>query len=56
MCGFKEIFNSNCYEKENYNLKNISFACIARKNEKDKPDSYYAKQLKEQSFIIGKST
>ena len=56
MAGFKEIHNSKCYEKENYNIKDIRFACIARKNEKDKPDSYYSKQLKEQSFIIGKST
>ena len=56
MAGFKEIHNSKCYEKENYNIKDIRFACIARKNIEDKPDSYYAKQLKEQAFIIGKST
>ena len=56
MAGFKEIYNSKCYEKENYNIKDIRFACIARKNKKDEPDSYYSKQLKEQSFIIGKST
>ena len=56
MTGFNEIHNSKCYEKENYNLKGKRFACIARKNEEDKPNSYYAKQLKNQSFIIGKST
>tara|TARA_B100000700_G_scaffold259403_1_gene294201 strand:- start:646 stop:1401 length:756 start_codon:yes stop_codon:yes gene_type:complete len=56
MVGFKEIFISKCYEQENYNVKDIRFACIAKKTKEDVPSSYYEKQLKEQSFIIGKST
>ena len=31
MVGFKEIFVSKSYEKENYNVKDIRFACIAKK-------------------------
>ena len=56
MVGFKEILVSKSYEKENYNVKDIRFACIARKTKEDIPNSYYEKQLKEKSFIIGKST
>jgi len=56
MVGFKEIFVSKSYEKENYNVKDIRFSCIAKKTKEDVPNSYYEKQLKEKSFIIGKST
>ena len=56
MVGFSETYVSKCYEHENYNVKDIRFACISRKNKEDSPDSYYEKQLKEDSFIIGKST
>ena len=56
MVGFEKINISKCYEKEDYNVKDVRFACIAEKEESNKASTYYAKQLKEDSFVIGKST
>ena len=56
MVGFKNIFISNCYKHENYNVKDTRFACIAKKQQTDLQDVYYKKQIENSSYIIGKST
>lgn len=55
MVGFQNIVNSNCYKYENYNAIKKRFACIAEKQESDKQDVYYKKQIEDSPYIIGKS-
>tara|TARA_A100001011_G_scaffold16820_1_gene17526 strand:- start:12056 stop:12796 length:741 start_codon:yes stop_codon:yes gene_type:complete len=56
MVGFDKIIDSKCFEKDNSNLKNIRYACIAEKTNEGNPKTYYTKQFGEQSFIIGGSS
>ncbi len=56
MVGFEQIYDSNCYSIENYNIKNLRYACIAKKNKVDKPKVYYKKQIIESEYFIGGST
>tara|TARA_Y200000002_G_scaffold324402_1_gene286007 strand:- start:1537 stop:2289 length:753 start_codon:yes stop_codon:yes gene_type:complete len=56
MVGFEKIFDSKCYEKENYNVKNLRYACIAEKQDSDKLETYYKKQIEDSDYFIGGST
>jgi len=55
MVGFNKILDSNCFNHENFNLKNIRYACIAEKNENSLPEKYYTKQDKNSKYYLGKS-
>ena len=35
MVGFNEIYQSKCFNKENYNKNNIRLAVLAKKNKTD---------------------
>ena len=56
MVGFDRINDSKCFDKENFNLKRIRYACIAEKLNEGNEKTYYTKQFGEESFIIGGST
>lgn len=56
MVGFSDIFISKSYDKEDFNIRNLRFACIARKKLEDKPSVYYEKQIKNSDYFIGGST
>lgn len=56
MVGFEKIIDSKCYEKENYNVKNLRYACIAEKQGSDKLETYYKKQIEDSDYFIGGST
>lgn len=55
MVGFNKIQDSNCFNHENFNLKNTRYACIAEKNENSLPEKYYTKQDKNSKYYLGKS-
>ena len=52
MVGFKNIFISNAYNPEDYNVKDSRLACIAQKLESDSPSVYYEKQQKIQIMSL----
>ena len=56
MVGFKNIFISNAYNPEDYNVKDSRLACIAQKLESDSPSVYYEKQIENSNYVIGGST
>ncbi len=56
MVGFEKIFDSKCYDKENYNVRNLRYACIAEKRPTDKIETYYKKQIEDSDYFIGGST
>ena len=56
MAGFENIRVSDCFSSENANLKNIRFASISQKTSDDKIKTYYTKQLKEASYVLGDSS
>lgn len=56
MVGFSKIYDSKCYNFENYNVKDSRYACIAEKQSDDKPQVYYKKQIENSDFEIGGST
>ena len=56
MVGFSKIIDSNCYSKENYNVKNTRYACIAQKLDNKAGDVYYDKQIENSQYFIGGST
>jgi len=56
MVGFSKIIDSNCYSKENYNVKNTRYACIAQKLDNKAGDVYYNKQIENSQYFIGGST
>lgn len=56
MVGFEKIYESKCYSNENYNLKNIRFACFAEKTDNSKSEKYYKKQIQNSNYFIGGST
>ena len=55
MVGFNKILDSNCFNHENFNLKNTRYACIAEKNEFSLPERYYTKQDKNSKYYLGKA-
>lgn len=56
MVGFEKIIKSKCYDHENYNIKNVRFACIAEKISNNQSDTYYKKQIKNSDYFLGGST
>jgi SAM-dependent methyltransferase len=55
MVGFTNIFDSNCFNHKNFNVRNYRYACIALKDESSKPYTYYAKEEENPDYIIGRS-
>lgn len=56
MVGFEKIYDSKCYDKENYNVRDLRYACIAEKQSSDKVETYYKKQIEDSDYFIGGST
>ncbi len=56
MVGFEKIYDSKCYDKENYNVRDLRYACIAEKQSGDKVETYYKKQIEDSDYFIGGST
>ena len=56
MVGFSKILDSNCYDYENYNVRNTRYACFAQRQEEDKQAVYYDKQIENSTYVIGGST
>lgn len=56
MVGFEKVYESNCYSHENYNIKDIRFACIAEKTLDSTTEKYYKKQISSSDYYIGGST
>ena len=54
--GFSKINISNCYDKENYNVRSNRHAIFAEKKESDSKKVYYKKQIENSDFIIGGSS
>ena len=55
MVGFTKIIVSNCYDPEDYNIRKKRFACITQRQETDKPEVYYKKQIDNSNYYIGGS-
>ncbi len=56
MVGFSKIIDSKSYDKENYNVRNHRYACIAQKQKGDKEAVYYEKQIENSDYKIGGSS
>ena len=55
MVGFRNIIESDCYIKENYDVKSVRFACFSQKNKNDIQETYYKKQIEDSNYLIGGS-
>lgn len=55
MVGFNKIHDSNCFNFENFNIKDTRYACIAEKNIDSVPGKYYTKQSLKSNYLLGKA-
>ena len=55
MGGFNKIHDSNCFNFENFNIKDTRYACIAEKNIDSVPGKYYTKQSLKSNYLLGKA-
>ena len=55
MVGFNKIYDSDCFKFENFNIKDIRYACIAEKNSDGVPGKYYTKQSSKSNYLLGNS-
>ena len=56
MVGFSNIRISNCYDKENFNVRATRLALIAEKKQEKSQKVYYEKQIKNSDYFIGGSS
>ena len=50
--GLIKIYDSDCFKFENFNIKDIRYACIAEKNSDGVPGKYYTKQSSKSNYLL----
>ena len=56
MVGFSKIYDSKCYNFENYNVKELDMPVLLKNNQMTNLEVYYKKQIENSDFEIGGST
>lgn len=56
MVGFSNIRISDCYDKENFNVRATRLALFAEKKKEKSQQVYYEKQIKNSDYFIGGSS